>query len=83
MIKSEIGVMTDVMPIVYTVRTRNQAGTFMDDVKGVREMKELLVLGVRSGVEVLDVEAVWGEEVRGDESFIEQLRSFLNICYYH
>ncbi|GMI15646.1 hypothetical protein TrVE_jg1535 [Triparma verrucosa] len=65
-VKSEIGVMTDVMPIVYTVRTRNQAGTFMDDVKGVREMKELLVLGVRSGVEVLDVEAVWGEEFWGD-----------------
>ena len=55
------------MPIVYTVRTRNQAGTFRDDVDGVREMKELLVLGVRSGVEVLDVEAVWGEEVRGDK----------------
>ena len=52
-------VMDDVMPIVYTVRTRNQAGTYPDDTEGIKNMFELLEWGLRSGVEVLDVESAW------------------------
>lgn len=49
----------DVMPIVYTVRTQNQAGTYPDDEKGIERMFEMLEWGLRSGVEVLDVESAW------------------------
>ena len=52
-------VMDDVMPIVYTVRTRNQAGTYPDDAEGIKKMFELLEWGLRSGVEVLDLESAW------------------------
>lgn len=52
----------DVMPIVYTVRTRNQAGTYPDDESGINKMFELLEWGLRGGVEVLDVESAWDPE---------------------
>ena len=52
-------VLEDVMPIVYTVRTRNQAGTYPDDAEGIDKMFKLLEWGLRSGVEVLDVESAW------------------------
>ena len=52
-------VLEDVMPIVYTVRTRNQAGTYPGDEVGIQRMFELLEWGLRAGVEVLDVESAW------------------------
>ena len=52
-------VLEDVMPIVYTVRTKNQAGTFPDDPEGIDRMFEMLEWGLRGGVEVLDVESAW------------------------
>jgi shikimate dehydrogenase/3-dehydroquinate dehydratase type I len=52
-------VMEDVMPIVYTVRTQNQAGTYPDDPAGIDQMFNLLDWGLRGGVEVLDVESAW------------------------
>ncbi len=44
---------------MYTVRTAHQAGTWPDDDDGVRHMFQLLELGLRSAVEVLDVESAW------------------------
>ncbi|KAL7574469.1 hypothetical protein ACA910_015837 [Epithemia clementina (nom. ined.)] len=55
-------VLEDVMPIVYTVRTQNQAGTFPvtnDDEQDL--MFQMLQWGLRGGVEVLDVESAWDE----------------------
>ena len=52
-------VLEDVMPIVYTVRTAGQAGTYPDDAAGIANMFELLSWGLRGGVEVLDVESAW------------------------
>jgi pentafunctional AROM polypeptide len=52
-------VLEDVMPIVYTVRTQNQAGTYPDDEAGISKMFDLLYWGLRGGVEVLDVESAW------------------------
>ena len=52
-------VLEDVMPIVYTVRTQNQAGTFPDDDEGISKMFDMLEWGLRGGVEVLDVESAW------------------------
>lgn len=34
--------MEDVLPVVFTVRTRNQAGTYEDDEVGIGKMVELL-----------------------------------------
>lgn len=54
------GVIDDALPVVYTVRTAGQAGTFPDQrPEDVRKMFELLHLGARSGCEVLDVESAW------------------------
>ena len=54
------GVLEDVMPIVYTVRTDTQAGTFsVQDEKGMAAMFQRLQWGLRGGVEVLDVESAW------------------------
>ena len=52
-------VLDEVMPIVYTVRTQNQAGTYPDDEEGINRMFEMLEWGLRSGVDVLDVESAW------------------------
>lgn len=54
-------VLEDVMPIVYTVRTENQAGTYPDDDDGIAKMFDMLEWGLRGGVEVLDVESAWDE----------------------
>lgn len=57
-------VVVDNMPIVYTVRTQNQAGTFPDDrAASIEQMFELLHLGLRGGVEVLDVESAWDADL--------------------
>ena len=52
-------VIDDAMPIVFTVRTAGQAGTWPDDVDGIHDMFSVLELGLRGGVEVLDVESSW------------------------
>lgn len=52
-------IIDDALPIVYTVRTANQAGTWPDDADSIKQMFTLLELGLRSGVEVLDVESAW------------------------
>jgi len=54
-------VIDDSLPFVYTVRTANQAGTYPDDDEGIGSMFDLLDLGLRAGVEVLDVESAWDE----------------------
>lgn len=55
-------VLEDVMPIVYTVRTQNQAGTYPDDPDGIEKMFEMLEWGLRGAVEVLDVESAWDRQ---------------------
>lgn len=55
-------ILEDVVPIVYTVRTQNQAGTFPDDAEGINQMFQMLEWGLRGGVEVLDVETAWDIE---------------------
>jgi pentafunctional AROM polypeptide len=52
-------IIDDALPLVYTVRTAHQAGTWPDDKDGIKQMFELLDLGLRSGVEVLDIESAW------------------------
>ena len=56
-------VLEDVMPIVYTVRTQNQAGTYPDDEQGISKMFDMLDWGLRGGVEVLDVESAWDKSM--------------------
>ena len=57
-------VLEDVMPIVYTVRTQHQAGTYPDDTdEDISKMFDMLQWGLRAGVEVLDVESAWNEEL--------------------
>ncbi|KAF7984960.1 hypothetical protein HWV62_9901 [Athelia sp. TMB] len=48
------------LPIVYTVRTVAQGGSFPDDAE--QEAFELLGLAVRMGVEYIDVEITWPEQ---------------------
>ena len=55
-------VLEDVVPIVYTVRTAHQAGTYPDDERGIARMFEMLEWGLRGGVEVLDVESAWDSD---------------------
>ena len=55
-------VIDDSVPVVYTVRTAHQAGTYPDDEKGIEKMFDLLQLGLRSGVEILDVESAWDKD---------------------
>jgi len=52
-------VIDDAMPIVFTVRTAGQAGTWPNDPHGIADMFRVLELGLRGGVEVLDVESSW------------------------
>ena len=52
-------ILEDVMPIVYTVRTEHQAGTYPDDEEGISKMFDILDWGLRAGVECLDVESAW------------------------
>lgn len=56
-------IIDDAFPVVYTVRTAGQAGTWPDDEEGIGKMFDLLELGLRSGVECLDVESAWDPEL--------------------
>ena len=49
------------LPIIFTVRSKDQCGAFPDDPEGIFK---LLALGLRAGVEVLDVEACWERPIR-------------------
>jgi pentafunctional AROM polypeptide len=57
-------VMDNALPIVYTVRTAHQAGTWPDQTdQDIQRMMELLELGLRTSVEVLDVESAWDKDL--------------------
>lgn len=56
-------VLEDVMPILFTVRTQNQAGTYPDDEAGIAKMFDLLKWGLRGGVEGMDVESAWDKQM--------------------
>jgi len=56
-------IIDDALPIVYTVRTAHQAGTWPDDEAGIQQMFDLLELGLRSAAEVLDVESAWDAQL--------------------
>mmetsp|Transcript_12808 Transcript_12808/g.26965 ORF Transcript_12808/g.26965 Transcript_12808/m.26965 type:complete len:827 (+) Transcript_12808:96-2576(+) len=72
-------VLEDIMPIVYTVRTEHQAGTYPDDEDGISKMFDILDWGLRAGVECLDVESAWdkGETdallTRAEERYSSQI----------
>lgn len=51
---------TTTLPIVYTVRTIAQGGSFPDDAE--QEAFDLLGLAIRLGVEYIDVEITWPEK---------------------
>jgi 3-dehydroquinate dehydratase type I len=65
-------ILTDIMPIVYTVRTQHQAGSYPDDSDGIQRLGQLLQWGLRGGVEVLDIESAWEEMVEPILSHIAQ-----------
>ncbi len=53
-------VIDNAIPIVYTVRTQHQAGTWPDQTEqDIQKMFDMLYLGLRTGVEVLDIESAW------------------------
>mmetsp|Transcript_12708 Transcript_12708/g.18475 ORF Transcript_12708/g.18475 Transcript_12708/m.18475 type:complete len:810 (+) Transcript_12708:170-2599(+) len=56
-------VIDDSLPVVYTVRTAHQAGTYPDDEEGIVKMFDLLQLGLRGAAEVLDVESAWDAQM--------------------
>eukprot|EP00559_Dactyliosolen_fragilissimus_P002925 CAMPEP_0184860220 /NCGR_PEP_ID=MMETSP0580-20130426/5157_1 /TAXON_ID=1118495 /ORGANISM="Dactyliosolen fragilissimus" /LENGTH=1088 /DNA_ID=CAMNT_0027357255 /DNA_START=547 /DNA_END=3816 /DNA_ORIENTATION=- len=66
-------VIDDSLPVVFTVRTEHQAGTYPDDDEGIENMYDLLNLGLRAGVEVLDVESAWDENRR--DSLLKEVES--------
>ena len=52
------------MPILFTVRSACQCGTFPDDPRSIVALAEV---GLRGGVDWLDIEACWGEPItKGD-----------------
>jgi shikimate-5-dehydrogenase/3-dehydroquinate dehydratase type I len=76
-------VLEDVMPIVYTVRTQNQAGKYPDDEEGISKMFELLEWGLRAGVEVLDVESAWDKTKTDDLLSVAEQRYASQILGSH
>jgi pentafunctional AROM polypeptide len=77
-------VLDDVIPIVYTVRTQNQAGTYPDDQEGIERMFEMLKWGLRSGAEVLDVESAWDKaKIEGLLTVAEQRYSSQILGSHH
>ena len=60
-------VLDDTLPMVYTVRTAHQAGTWPDETdKDIEDMFDLLRLGVRGATEVLDVESAWNKDLTNE-----------------
>lgn len=57
------------LPVVYTVRSKGQCGAFADDPDALFRLAKW---GLRSGAEVMDVEANWPMSYR--EGFIKQAR---------
>ncbi len=60
------------LPVIFTVRSKDQCGAFPDDPKAIFK---LLALGLRAGVEVLDVEACWDRPIR-DKLLDEAWRAY-------
>lgn len=60
------------LPVIYTVRSQDQCGAYPDK---PREIFKLLGVGLRGGVEVLDVEACWDRKIR-DELLEEAWRGY-------
>jgi pentafunctional AROM polypeptide len=76
-------VLEDVMPIVYTVRTQHQAGTYPDDEDGIAKMFDMLVWGLRGGVEILDVESAWDKQKTDDLLSLAETRYSSQILGSH
>mmetsp|Transcript_29983 Transcript_29983/g.45680 ORF Transcript_29983/g.45680 Transcript_29983/m.45680 type:complete len:815 (-) Transcript_29983:50-2494(-) len=61
---SGVPLLEDVFPMVYTVRTAHQAGTYPDETdEDISNMFQRLSWGLRGGLEVLDVESAWDPEL--------------------
>ncbi|RLN59111.1 hypothetical protein BBJ29_003958 [Phytophthora kernoviae] len=52
------------LPIIFTVRSKNQGGAFPDGEAHEQKMFELLQLGVRLGCEFVDMETCWSRKAR-------------------
>uniref|UniRef100_A0A7S1BTH9 Shikimate dehydrogenase n=1 Tax=Corethron hystrix TaxID=216773 RepID=A0A7S1BTH9_9STRA len=62
LLASSISLLTDAIPILYTVRTANQAGTFPDATENdIQRMYDFAALGFRTGSEVVDIESAWDQ----------------------
>eukprot|EP00940_MAST-03C_sp_MAST-3C-sp2_P003337 g3337.t1 len=58
------------LPIIFTVRSKNQGGSFPDDEDAAWR---LMVLGIRAGVEYIDMEACWTRKARSQ--FLQTAKS--------
>ncbi|KAI9274239.1 EPSP synthase-domain-containing protein [Sporodiniella umbellata] len=67
------------LPVIFTVRSKGQAGTFSD--QDEKSMFELLAWGLRWGCEYLDVEICWSPEAI--ENLVAQKGSSLIISSWH
>ena len=77
-------VLEDCMPVVYTVRTANQAGTFPDETpEDIQRMFDMLEWGLRAGVEVLDVESAWDRDLTLDLLDLAETRYSSQILGSH
>mmetsp|Transcript_8195 Transcript_8195/g.10044 ORF Transcript_8195/g.10044 Transcript_8195/m.10044 type:complete len:873 (-) Transcript_8195:325-2943(-) len=77
-------VMDDVLPMVYTVRTKDQAGSWPDKSReDIERMFSLLKLGLRNGVEVLDVESSWDKDLTDDLLSLSENYSTCILGSYH
>lgn len=76
-------VIEDVVPIVYTVRTQHQAGTYPDGNNGIAQMFEMLEWGLRAGCEVLDVESAWDKASTDNLLALSKLRYASQILGSH
>ncbi|RMX68968.1 hypothetical protein KXD40_003448 [Peronospora effusa] len=52
------------LPVIFTVRSKNQGGAFPDGEEHTQKMFELLQLGVRLGCEFVDMEMGWSRKAR-------------------
>jgi pentafunctional AROM polypeptide len=70
------------LPIIFTVRSKNQCGMFPDDPQAIFA---LLEAGLRAGVDILDVEACWPSGYRQAilDSAAHYRRSTLLLGSYH
>lgn len=67
------------LPIIFTVRSRNQGGAFPDGDE--KKMFELLQFGIRLGCEFVDVETCWSRKAR--EHLLANRRRSAVISSFH